>query len=209
VYFANRNGNFDIYAKARSGGSFGDQARIIWSDGFDIPVATADSSGRVWVAWEVWRCWPQSSIERASPGRPSSRPRRRAIGIPLSRLHPRRSRRCLGHLRQAITISASMPPSRWASRFRWPPPHDSTKTEADAPRHAPDAQMLYEYLRKYDGILASKAGQRSEGRTGSGDLSGLRFQSDFRPNSDNHSCKCSADYCSSGRIGIGFLFTRS
>jgi hypothetical protein len=56
VYSANRNGNFDIYAKARSGARFGDEVRITSSDGVDLnPVATADSSGRLWVAWQGYR----------------------------------------------------------------------------------------------------------------------------------------------------------
>jgi hypothetical protein len=56
VWSANRNGNFDLYAKVRTGAKWSAEKRITSDPGTDInPVATADSSGRVWVAWQAWR----------------------------------------------------------------------------------------------------------------------------------------------------------
>jgi hypothetical protein len=56
VWSANRNGNFDIYARAYSGGRFAREVRLTTDTGTDIyPVATTDSGGRVWVAWQGFR----------------------------------------------------------------------------------------------------------------------------------------------------------
>jgi hypothetical protein len=57
IYSANRNGNFDLYARyARADGSVSSEIRLTTDPGTDIfPVAAADSSGRVWVAWQGFR----------------------------------------------------------------------------------------------------------------------------------------------------------
>jgi hypothetical protein len=56
VYSANRGGNFDIYAKAYSGGRWGKEMRLTNDPGTDIyPVAAADAAGRVWVTWQAFR----------------------------------------------------------------------------------------------------------------------------------------------------------
>ena len=53
---AQQNGNFDIYAKALSNGSWSRETRITSDPGTDLnPVAATDSSGRVWVAWQGFR----------------------------------------------------------------------------------------------------------------------------------------------------------
>jgi hypothetical protein len=52
----NNRGNFDIYARAVTGGSPGAVIQISKDAGSDIdPVAAADSNGNVWVAWQGWR----------------------------------------------------------------------------------------------------------------------------------------------------------
>ena len=56
-YSAQRSGNFDIYAKpATSDGGMGDEIQLTSDPGTDLfPVATTDSIGRVWVAWQGFR----------------------------------------------------------------------------------------------------------------------------------------------------------
>jgi hypothetical protein len=49
-------GNFDIYARARSGGVWGEPLRLTQDPGPDLnPVAVTDTAGGVWVAWQGWR----------------------------------------------------------------------------------------------------------------------------------------------------------
>ena len=57
VYSAQRSGNFDLYARsARPDGSMTPEIQLTSDPGTDIfPVATADASGRVWVAWQGFR----------------------------------------------------------------------------------------------------------------------------------------------------------
>jgi hypothetical protein len=56
---AQREGNFDIYARFAVDGKFGNsnqEVRLTSDAGQDVnPVATADSNGRVWVAWQGYR----------------------------------------------------------------------------------------------------------------------------------------------------------
>ena len=56
-YSAQRNGNFDLYARsARADGSMSSEIRLTTDPGTDIfPVATTDAAGRVWVAWQGFR----------------------------------------------------------------------------------------------------------------------------------------------------------
>lgn len=56
-YSAQRNGNFDLYAKwASADGSVSSEIRLTTDPGTDIfPVAATDSTGRVWVAWQGFR----------------------------------------------------------------------------------------------------------------------------------------------------------
>jgi hypothetical protein len=56
-YSTQRNGNFDIYARsARADGTLTPEIRLTSDPGTDIfPVAAADASGRVWVAWQGYR----------------------------------------------------------------------------------------------------------------------------------------------------------
>jgi hypothetical protein len=56
-YSAQRSGNFDIYARsARADGTLSAEIQLTKDAGTDIfPVATADSTGRVWVAWQGFR----------------------------------------------------------------------------------------------------------------------------------------------------------
>lgn len=53
---ANRNGNFDLWARAYAGGKLSREMRLTQDPGPDLnPVATTDSQGRVWVAWQAFR----------------------------------------------------------------------------------------------------------------------------------------------------------
>ncbi len=56
-YSAQRNGNFDLYARsARADGTMSSEIRLTTDAGSDLfPVAAADASGRVWVAWQGFR----------------------------------------------------------------------------------------------------------------------------------------------------------
>lgn len=56
-YSAQRNGNFDLYARsARPDGSLSPEIRLTTDPGTDLfPVATSDAAGRVWVAWQGFR----------------------------------------------------------------------------------------------------------------------------------------------------------
>ena len=55
-YAANRKGNFDLYARAFSGGRWSQEQRLTTDEGTDInPVAATDASGKVWVAWQGFR----------------------------------------------------------------------------------------------------------------------------------------------------------
>jgi hypothetical protein len=52
----NRDGNFDIFARAVDQSGAHEQVQISNQPGSDIDlVATTDASGRVWVAWQGWR----------------------------------------------------------------------------------------------------------------------------------------------------------
>ena len=53
---ANRDGNYDIYARARSGEAWSREIRVTTDPGSDLnPVAATDSRGRVWLAWQAGR----------------------------------------------------------------------------------------------------------------------------------------------------------
>jgi hypothetical protein len=53
---ANKNGNFDIYAKSLSGSRWSSEMRLTSDAGTDLnPVAATDAKGRVWVAWQGFR----------------------------------------------------------------------------------------------------------------------------------------------------------
>jgi hypothetical protein len=56
-YSTQRSGNFDIYTcYARADGSVSQEIRLTSDPGTDLfPVATTDSTGRVWVAWQGFR----------------------------------------------------------------------------------------------------------------------------------------------------------
>ncbi len=56
-YSTQRNGNFDLYARsARADGTMSSEIRLTTDAGTDLfPAATADASGRVWVAWQGFR----------------------------------------------------------------------------------------------------------------------------------------------------------
>jgi hypothetical protein len=57
IYSANRNGNFDLYARsAKADGSMSSEIRLTTDPGPDLfPVAASDAAGRVWVAWQGYR----------------------------------------------------------------------------------------------------------------------------------------------------------
>jgi hypothetical protein len=56
IWSANQNGNFDLYARAYSGGKWSSETRITRDAGTDLnPVAATDANGRVWVAWQAFR----------------------------------------------------------------------------------------------------------------------------------------------------------
>ena len=53
---ANRDGNWDLYARRRKEDKWSEEMRLSTDPGPDsFPVATTDSSGRVWVAWQAFR----------------------------------------------------------------------------------------------------------------------------------------------------------
>jgi hypothetical protein len=53
---AQRDDNFDIYARSATNGVFGQEVKITSDAGPDLsPVAATDSNGRVWVAWQGYR----------------------------------------------------------------------------------------------------------------------------------------------------------
>jgi hypothetical protein len=56
-YSTQRNGNFDIYARSsRADGTMSPEIRLTTDPGTDVyPVAAADVTGRVWVAWQGYR----------------------------------------------------------------------------------------------------------------------------------------------------------
>jgi hypothetical protein len=56
VWSSERNGNFDIYARANNKGAWGPEVRVTKDAGTDLnPVAVADAKGRVWIAWQGYR----------------------------------------------------------------------------------------------------------------------------------------------------------
>ena len=56
VWSANRESNFDLYAKVQTGGKWSPEIRVTTDAGTDInPVAATDSTGRVWIAWQAFR----------------------------------------------------------------------------------------------------------------------------------------------------------
>lgn len=56
VWSANKDGNFDLYAKRYAGGQWSAEMRVTSSTGPDLnPVAATDSTGRVWIAWQGYR----------------------------------------------------------------------------------------------------------------------------------------------------------
>ncbi|NQT13650.1 MAG: hypothetical protein HQ582_12935, partial [Planctomycetes bacterium] len=53
---ANRDGNWDLYARRRNGDQWSQELRLTTDPGPDtFPVATTDVAGRVWVAWQAFR----------------------------------------------------------------------------------------------------------------------------------------------------------
>jgi hypothetical protein len=53
---ANKDGNFDIYAKSYAGGRWSAEMRLTTDPGTDLnPVAVTDAAGRVWIAWQGFR----------------------------------------------------------------------------------------------------------------------------------------------------------
>lgn len=56
VWSENRQGNFDIFARAIENSVPGEPVQISNEPGADIdPVAATDARGRVWIAWQGWR----------------------------------------------------------------------------------------------------------------------------------------------------------
>jgi len=56
IWSANRNGNFDLYARRYEGGKWSAEMRLTTDPGPDLnPVAATDAGGRVWVAWQGFR----------------------------------------------------------------------------------------------------------------------------------------------------------
>ncbi len=56
IWSANKNGNFDLYAKYLQGDSWSPEMRITTDPGQDLnPVAATDAKGRVWIAWQAFR----------------------------------------------------------------------------------------------------------------------------------------------------------
>lgn len=57
IYSANRNGNFDLYARnSLADGTMSPEIRLTSDPGTDLfPVAATDSTGKVWVAWQAYR----------------------------------------------------------------------------------------------------------------------------------------------------------
>jgi len=56
IWSANRDSNFDLYAKSYAGGRWSSETRLTSNPGQDLnPVAATDSAGRVWLAWQAYR----------------------------------------------------------------------------------------------------------------------------------------------------------
>jgi hypothetical protein len=56
IWAADKDGNFDIYARAYSDGKWSAEQRITSDAGTDLnPVAATDNGGRVWLAWQGYR----------------------------------------------------------------------------------------------------------------------------------------------------------
>jgi hypothetical protein len=56
IWSANKNGNFDLYAKYMDGEKWSPEMRITTDPGQDLnPVAATDAKGRVWIAWQAFR----------------------------------------------------------------------------------------------------------------------------------------------------------
>ena len=56
IWSAQVKGNFDIYARSRVKGVWGEEIRLTQDPGADLnPVAVTDTAGGVWVAWQGWR----------------------------------------------------------------------------------------------------------------------------------------------------------
>ena len=56
IWSANKNGNFDLYAKYMQGDKWSPEIRITTDPGSDLnPVAATDAKGRVWIAWQAFR----------------------------------------------------------------------------------------------------------------------------------------------------------
>ncbi|MBL8218310.1 MAG: hypothetical protein JNL62_03740, partial [Bryobacterales bacterium] len=69
IWSAQQNGNFDLYAKYRTGNSWSREIRITSNEGTDInPVAATDSQGRVWIAWQGYRNGSLDSLTVAQSG---------------------------------------------------------------------------------------------------------------------------------------------
>ena len=56
IWSANRNNNFDLYARYSDKGKWSQEIRVTSDPGTDVnPVATTDSAGHVWIAWQAYR----------------------------------------------------------------------------------------------------------------------------------------------------------
>ena len=56
IWSANKNDNFDLYAKVLDGTTWSPEMRVTTDPGTDInPVAATDARGRVWIAWQAFR----------------------------------------------------------------------------------------------------------------------------------------------------------
>ena len=104
-YSANREGNFDIYARSLAGGRWSSEIRLTSDPGTDLnPVAATDAKGRVWVAWQGFR---GNNLQILAAAQNGDRFTRETVGFVLAakRLGPgdrdgveRRGGRVVGYL---------------------------------------------------------------------------------------------------------------
>ena len=56
IWSANKNGNYDLFARSQANGKWSSEKRFTSDPGSDLnPVAAADAQGRVWIAWQAFR----------------------------------------------------------------------------------------------------------------------------------------------------------
>jgi hypothetical protein len=66
---ANKNGNFDIYARSAVAGKWSGETRLTTDPGSDLnPVAATDAKGRVWIAWQAYRSGNLEILAAAQQG---------------------------------------------------------------------------------------------------------------------------------------------